>query len=149
MNCVKCGRIFQDDAIFCPYCGKKQGIFPRKNRSKRGNGQGTAFKRGSTWTAQVTIGMRDRPPADLKNPSPEAQKPRQTIRRSKGGFRTKAEALAYCPTLMAAGSAIRPQIPRLEHYWDIYSSGEMDRLSDSKKCAYRIAWKRLEPIFDF
>ena len=90
--------------------------------------------------------MRDRPPADLKNPSPEAQKPRQTIRRSKGGFRTKAEALAYCTTLMAAGSAIRPQIPRLEHYWDIYSSGEMDRLSDSKKCAYRIAWKRLEPI---
>lgn len=146
MNCEKCGKSFQDDAVYCPYCGKKLGNFPSKRKPKRGNGQGTAFKRGSTWTAQVTVGMRDLPPIDLKNPPPEARKPRQTIRRSKGGFRTKAEALAYCATLKAAGSAIRYQIPRLEHYWSIYSSGEMERLSDSKKTAYRIAWKRLEPL---
>lgn len=146
MNCEKCGRIFQDDALFCPYCGKKTANFPRKPKAKRGNGQGTAFKRGSTWTAQVTIGMRDRPPVDLKNPPPEAMKPRQTIRRSKGGFRTKAEALAYCETLKAIGSRIRPQIPRLEHYWSIYSSDEMERLAGSTNRGYRIAWKRLEPL---
>lgn len=146
MNCEKCGKSFQDDAVFCPYCGKKLGNFPSKRKPKRGNGQGTAFKRGSTWTAQVTVGMRDLPPIDLKNPPPEARKPRQTIRRSKGGFRTKAEALAYCATLKATGSAIRPQIPRLEHYWTIYSSGEMERLSGSTKTAYRIAWRKLESL---
>lgn len=146
MNCEKCGKSFQDDAVYCPYCGKKLGNFPSKRKPKRGNGQGTAFKRGSTWTAQVTVGMRDLPPIDLKNPPPEARKPRQTIRRSKGGFRTKAEALAYCATLKATGGTVRPQIPRLEHYWTIYSSGEMDGLSASKKTAYRIAWNKLKNL---
>ena len=143
MICPKCSREIPDDAALCCYCGKKFVITRRA--PKRGNGQGTAFKRGSSWTAQVTIGKRDLPPIDLKSPPPEAKK-RQLVRRSKGGFRTKAEALAYCPTLMAAGGTKGTQIPRLEHYWDIYSSGEMTALSDSKKTAYRIAWKRLRNI---
>ena len=144
MICKKCNREVPDDAALCCYCGKKFVI--ERKAQKRGNGQGTAFKRGNTWTAQVTIGRRDLPAFDLGNPPEKAKKPRQTIRRSKGGFKTKAEALAYCPTLMAAGGTVRPQIPRLEHYWTIYSSGEMDGLSASKKTAYRIAWKRLENL---
>ena len=47
MICAKCRRSFQDDAVFCPYCGKKQAVLPKKGRTKsRGNGTGTAFKRG-------------------------------------------------------------------------------------------------------
>lgn len=144
MICVKCNREIPDDAILCCYCGRKYVI--ERKPQKRGNGQGTAFKRGNTWTAQVTIGRRDLPAFDLSNPPEKAKKPRQTIRRSKGGFKTKSEALAYCQTLMAAGGTIRPQIPRLEHYWTIYSSGEMEGLSGSTKTAYRIAWKKLEQL---
>ena len=119
----------------------------KKSRVKtRGNGQGTAFRRGSTWTAQVTIGFRDPPPIDLANPPTGAAKPRQAIRRTKGGFRTKAEALAYCPTLMASGGTKTALAPRLEHYWTIYSSGELTGLSASKKTAYRIAWGKLERL---
>lgn len=144
MICTKCRAAVPDDAVLCCYCGKR--FVTERKTKKRGNGQGTAFKRGNTWTAQVTIGRRDLPIFDLSNPPEEAKKSRQTIRRSKGGFATKSEALAYCPTLLAAGGAIRPQIPRLEHYWSIYSSGEMEALSGSTKTAYRIAWKKLEPL---
>ena len=139
MNCEKCGKSFQDDAVFCPYCGKNLRKFPRKSRyMKRGNGTGSVFynRKTKTWTAQVTVGS--------KRTDPEKQ--RQSIRKTKTGFRTRSEALDYLPTLKAAGASVRPQIPSLEHYWEIYSSGEMGALGDSKKASYRIAWNRLSSL---
>ena len=50
----------------------------------RGNGQGTAFRRGSTWTACVTI--------DWIQPS-DPSKPKKPLRKTKGGFATKKEAI--------------------------------------------------------
>lgn len=54
-------------------------------RRMRGNGQGTAYKRGRTWTASYTYGWVDGKPQ----------------KRTKGGFRTKREALEYIPILKA------------------------------------------------
>ena len=42
----------------------------------RGNGQGTAYKRGNSWTAQVVIGWRV-PDDDTRPPIP--------IKRTRGG----------------------------------------------------------------
>ena len=56
----------------------------------RGNGTGTAFKRGKTWTAQYTKYMfRD--------------ENGRLVRRyaTKGGFSTKRDALEYIATLKA------------------------------------------------
>ena len=81
MNCAKCGRSFQDDAVFCPYCGKKQGNFPRKKKAKqRGNGQGTAYlaPNGKTWIAHAVV----------YNPNRKQKK--------KSGFPSKTAALSYC-----------------------------------------------------
>ena len=105
----------------------------------RGNGQGTAYRRGTSWTAQVVVGWRV--------PDDPAQKP-IPIKRTKGGFPTKKEAIAYCPTLLNGGMEVRTQAPRLREYWDIYQKGEYLNLSDSKQCAYRIAWKKLKDIQD-
>ena len=55
MNCPKCTRQIPDDAILCCYCGKKL-VKTERTGKQRGNGTGTAFKRGKTWTARVTIG---------------------------------------------------------------------------------------------
>ena len=105
----------------------------------RGNGQGSAYKRGTTWTAQVVVGWR--PPDDPSHkPIP--------IKRTKGGFATKKEAIAYCPILLNGGMEIKTQAPRLSEYWDTYRKGEYLNLSDSKQCAYRIAWKKLKAIQD-
>ena len=43
MDCIKCKKGIPEDALFCPYCGKKQ-IQERKKR-KRANGQGSVSKR--------------------------------------------------------------------------------------------------------
>lgn len=105
----------------------------------RGNGQGSAFKRGTTWTAQVVVGWR--PPDDPSHkPIP--------IKRTKGGFPTKKEAIAYCPTLLNGGVVVRSEAPRLFEYWDTYLTGEYMNLSKSKQTAYRIAWRKLKPLHD-
>ena len=100
MICQKCKAENPDNAIFCNQCGKKL-ITTKKCRVKsRGNGTGTAFKRGKTWTAQVVVKYEDLPPFDLNNP--ENQQPRKKITRSKGGFKTREEALQYCPSIKIA-----------------------------------------------
>ena len=112
----------------------------KKQRVKvRGNGQGTCYQRGKTWTACVTIGWVL--PAD---PS----KPKKPIRRTKGGFKTRKEALNYCPTLLAGGFEKPTEAPRLSHYWKVYSEGDMLTISKGKQSAYRTAWNKLKPIHD-
>ena len=110
----------------------------RRTRPKvRGNGMGCAYKRGPTWTACVTVGWTL--PAD---PS----KPKKPIRRTKAGFATKKDAIAYCPTLLAGGVEKQKEAPRLCEYWDLYSEADMKKLSANKQSAYRTAWKKLKSI---
>jgi len=105
----------------------------------RGNGQGTAYKRGKTWEACVTIRMVT-PDDPTKKPYP--------MKRRKGGFPTKAAAIAYCPVLLAGGVEKKTQAPRLSEYWQTYQNGEFAKLSRSKQSAYRTAWKKLKPLHD-
>jgi len=59
----------------------------------RGNGQGTAYQRPGqrTWTVEVVVGK--------KYPNGDITKPKRPVRKTKGGFRTKKEALEYVPVL--------------------------------------------------
>ena len=47
MICRYCHKT-APDGLYCIFCGKRQDV-PRSSH-KRGNGQGTAYKRGKTWT---------------------------------------------------------------------------------------------------
>ena len=143
MICTKCKTEVVPGAIFCHQCGRKL-ITQKKSRTKsRGNGTGTAFKRGSSWTAQVVIGYEDLPPFDLDNP--ENRRPRKKITRSKSGFKTREAALQYCP-ILKAGPQKPKEAPTLEHYWQTFQDGHYSALSESKKYAYKAAWKKLEKI---
>ena len=111
----------------------------KKRRAKsRGNGTGTAFKRGSTWTAQVVIGWK----------VIAEDKPLSAITRSKSGFKTRDAALRYCP-ILKAGPQKPVEAPTLEHYWETYKLGKYTALSPSKQQAYRTAWKKLAEISKF
>ncbi|MDO4564810.1 MAG: tyrosine-type recombinase/integrase [Clostridia bacterium] len=81
--CVRCNAELPDGAVYCHLCGAKQN--KKTSVKRRGNGQGTVFRRGKTWTAEVVIGY-----------SPDTNRP---IRRTKGGFETKKAALDYIPKL--------------------------------------------------
>lgn len=54
MQCIKCKKDIPQDALFCPYCGKKQQA--QRKRRKRANGMGTVYKhpgsRTKPWEAQ-------------------------------------------------------------------------------------------------
>ena len=144
MNCPKCRQEIVQGANFCPWCGKK--LLHSNRKPKRSpNGTGSAYKRGAGWVAQAVIGYRELPD-DLMDPSNKRQ--RIPIKRTKAGFASKADALAYIPTLKAGG-ALRPETaPNLQYYWDNYEKNEYQALSPSKQTAYTIAWNKLKKLHD-
>ena len=88
------------------------------NVKSRGNGQGTAFKRGKTWVARVVIGWRI--PDNPKNVL-------IPIYRSKGGFKTKKEAPA---------PASPPALPRQQNpYHSCVTMRQCDRYQHRIKYA--------------
>ncbi len=114
---------------------EKQGRdFSKRKPKNRPNGTGTAYKRGKTWTAQIVVGWK------IVNDHAQA------IYKTKGGFRTKRDALNYCVELRQERQ--RPETaPTLAEYWNIYKEGELEKLSKSKQCAYNCAWRKLRPLY--
>ena len=135
MICTKCKQETVAGAVFCPWCGKKLTATKKTRVKSRGNGTGTAFKRGSTWTAQVVY---DRVyVAD--------DKPLKKLTRSKGGFKTRDEALRYCP-ILKNGPQKQKEAPTLLHYWEVYKDTHYKSIGKSKQQAYRTAWKKLQHL---
>lgn len=100
----------------------------KRNPRTRANLQGSAYKRGKYWVAQVTIG--------------HDEKGRQRYKR-KGGFRTKTEALQALPSIKELAN--QKPIPTVAHYYEVFCKGRGAAISDDKQRAYRIAYNRLKP----
>ncbi|MBR3974369.1 MAG: tyrosine-type recombinase/integrase [Clostridia bacterium] len=133
-TCKKCSSFLPEKASFCPFCGSRQTSSDKPQKTKsRGNGQGTAKKRGKTWTAIITVGYT------LEG---------NAIRRSKGGFKTKKEALEYIPILRENKPALI-KTSSLQDIWAVYETSSFVKLSKSKQTHYRTAKRRLERIFNF
>lgn len=131
MKCRKCHAEIPDESKYCLHCGAKQELVRREKA--RGNGQGSARKRGNTWSAVWTVGYYV---------SEDGKK--HQLRREKGGFRTKRDALAYAadPGLDAK------KVPTLRSYWTEWERAELPYMSGTKQTAYRIAWKKLSALAD-
>ena len=134
MNCAKCKRSFQDDAVFCPYCGKKQAVLQRKTRTKsRGNGTGCAYYSAKYryWVAQVVDDYRD--PSDLS-------KQRIPVKKTKGGFKRREDALAYCAKLKEQ-KALAPEVfLTLKEVYDQWEPWYEPRVDASTIAGYRAAF---------
>lgn len=137
MICRKCHQNVPD-APYCSLCGCKQEGNIRAPK-KRGNGQGTVFKRGSTWTAQKTLYTYTVTSEDGK-----IQKKRKYA--TKGGFPTKKDAINYLPSL---GNNIERKVPKLIELWEQYEGNALKKVGKSKQDAYKIARKRLESIIGY
>lgn len=135
MNCIKCNAILPENAAFCPTCGKKQAVSERKrSTSSRPNGTGSVYKRGKTWMCAVILGYVIQDDGT-----------RKAKKVTKGGFRTKKDAMDYLPILQSA--PVR-KIPSLMDLWGTYTaSKKYQKLSDSRKEKYEIAWKKLESLW--
>ena len=136
MQCKKCGAQLVEEAIYCHLCGTKQITTPRKRKAKsRPNGSGTVFKRGRTWTAEVILGWKW---------SDASMEKRVPIRRTKGGFATKAEALEYIPTLKTGGKRTDKAVTFHELY-DLWQPTH-DKSKSTMNC-YASAMKYFEPVW--
>ena len=129
MNCRKCTKTIPDGSAFCNWCGAAQVM--ERTPKKRGNGQGTAIRRGNTWTAIWSE------PAYIGEDDKLHRK-----RGTKGGFTSKREALKFAADPHPAA----PEAPTLREYWQTYKAGDYLDLSESRKSAARIAWKKLETL---
>ena len=99
----------------------------------RPNGAGTAFKRGKTWTARVVVGWKL---AEDGHSIPDYK--------TKGGFSTKREALAYCETLKSAPKTA-PKLSMQEIY-DAWLPTHEGRVGASTMNCYKAAWKYFKPL---
>lgn len=117
------------EGLYCALCGKPQEIVKRQTH-KRGNGQGTAIKRGNTWT-----GIRAGYQYTDENGN---HRKRQT----KGGFKTKKEALEWA----SSSSVQETHSPKMIELWELYKENDLPKLSKNRQTAYKKARQRLEPL---
>ena len=136
--CIKCSKEIPLDSFqFCPYCGAKQTPVekPGHRAKSRGNGQGSAYKRGSTWTASVTVGW--------KLPS-DPSKPKYPIKRTKAGFKSKKEAIAYCPKLMLTGNDVKHMT--MEETYEAWKKIYESRIVPSTMVCYKSAYNHFKKL---
>lgn len=107
----------------------------KKRRTKaRANGTGTAYKRGNTWTAVVVDGWH--PSDDLTHKIPNYK--------TKGGFKTRRDALNYCAELKAQGK--RPERIRLQDAYDRWEAFYSPRIVPSTMGCYKYAYKHFNAV---
>ena len=134
MLCPKCSGTVPDGSVFCNHCGKKlirQEVKP--HTKTRGNGLGMAYKRGSTWTARVTIGWEFKDGKKIQK------------YRTCGGFPTKTDAENYCYTLKT-----NQRTPKInDSFSQIYDKWQKEyegRVTETTMATYKAAWKHFKPL---
>ncbi|MDR1599623.1 MAG: tyrosine-type recombinase/integrase [Oscillospiraceae bacterium] len=128
MDCKKCNGALVTGADFCHHCGAKQTR--EVSKRKRANGQGTVYKVGRTYRAEVTVGFHD----DGRH-----------IRRVKGGFATKKEAYDYLPSLKNVLPQKLSNITFAKLYEDWLKMYE-DRISKTTRGCYAAAMNHYKPL---
>lgn len=126
MNCKKCKAELPEGAVFCHLCGTRQETVNRKHR--RGNGLGSVYKtnRGS-WQCEI--------------------RGKGLERKTKGGFKTKKEAIEYLSLLFTED---QEKIDvTLKEVLESWTDTVLPTLSESKQKAYKIAARRINGIERF
>ena len=128
MKCKKCRREIPDGCVYCPLCGVKQSR--SQNTKSRGNGQGSVYQLpNKTWICVKTVGYT----------AADGRLLRQ--KRSKSGFKTKKDALAYLPKLEAAP---KPKIVTFANLYDMWLPTH--RASKDTMNCYKAAYKWYAPV---
>lgn len=130
MKCRKCRQEIPDGSKFCLFCGVK--ISTAQAVKSRGNGTGSVYKRGRTWTAARTVGYTTDGDGKMRRTT-----------KSKGGFRTKKEALEYLPKLFDA-----PESKKMPTWAELYDTWKpTHRAGKSTMDCYAAAEKWFKDIW--
>lgn len=138
MLCRKCKQEIPENSVFCNLCGTKQELAKKTSRGRtRGNGQGTVFQRGKTWTARVIIGWWV---DDNAVAHPHI--------RTKGGFKTKKEALEYIPELKKLEINEYSDIT-FQRLYEKWKNGHESKVGESTMKGYASAFNHFRPVWGY
>ena len=131
-ECRKCRKMLEIGWVACPWCGTLVTVKPRKTKA-RGNGQGTAYQRGRTWTAKVIIRWEH-----IKNE--DGTEKLLPVSKTKGGFRSKTEALQYCEVMRKSPTKVESNDTFAQIYdrWYKFYKG---RIKSTTMACYKAAFK--------
>lgn len=130
MKCRKCRAETPENAKYCPSCGAK--LSTQQATKSRGNGMGTVYKRGKTWTAAKTLGYY----------ISEDKLHREV--RTKGGFKTKREALEYLAILGREPETKRHTFRQIYDLWF-----QTHKASASTMGCYQAAMTWFKPVWGY
>lgn len=141
MICTKCKQEVVQGAIFCPWCGKKQTTTKKTRSKSRGNGTGCAYYSAKYryWIAQVVDGYRE--PEDKT-------KPMIPIKKTKGGFKRREDALAYCAMVKAEKNKTAVINMTLKEVYDAWNPWYSPRVDPDTFGCYRAAFAHFKPLHD-
>ena len=101
----------------------------------RGNGQGTAYRRGKYWEARIVIGWKIGGDPPHKIP----------VYKTKGGFSTKKEAVNYLPELLKT-TIIEHKPETFFTNFNLWKEQYRERISEKSMGGYASAFKHFAPI---
>ena len=127
MLCKKCKKEIPNGSAYCNWCGRKQET---AKRTKRGNGQGTVYKDGTSWCAEITLGYYI---------GEDGKQHRKSKR--KWGFKTRTAALDYISDLKNNKKSNTINVDTL---FENFKKSAYTKLSKSKQTAYNIAWNKIK-----
>ena len=134
MECRKCKKEIPDNSIYCNLCGTKQER--TKANRHRGNGEGTVYQRGKTWTARVIVGWWV---DDNCVAHPHI--------RTKGGFKAKKDALDYLPALKKGAN---PDLDiTFQKLYERWVEGHSEKVTEVTMKGYASAFKHFKPIWGY
>lgn len=138
-NCPFCSRSLPSDALFCCYCGKNlaETEKARGGAKKRGNGQGTIYKRGNKYVAAKTVGYYT---------DETGKKHRKTVRKS---FDKKKDAVEALPTLSEETAAPKHKPDKLSAtFKDVYDKWlKTLTVGTSTQNCYKAAFKYFSDLY--
>ena len=130
MVCRKCSNNIPDGSMFCNLCGAKQVLQQTRKQSGRANGSGSVYQVGKTWTAALVDGY-----------TLVADKARPNLF-TRGGFKTKKEALAFIAVLQAAAAG-KVKADDRKNLFD-----RCVELSTEEAVELAKSWSRRSPVAD-
>lgn len=132
MTCKRCLKQIVDGSAFCSFCGYKQS---RQKSQRRGNGSGSAYKRGSTWSCAYIFGYREENGKKIPD------------KVTKGGFTTKQQALDYIQILKTTPRTKNPDsAATFQRIYERMMQIHQDRVGKTTVDCYKAAYKKFKPI---
>ena len=127
MNCLFCKKEIPEQSQYCMFCGRKQ----TRSHHRLPNGSGTVYKRGQTYTVSLRYWNGTY---------------RASV--SKGGFKTKREALAYVPELTKRTQLHRTEKIGFCELWErVQETVRFQKLSEDKKKTWRYAFAKCSALY--